>query len=138
MDQRWFYEGHDEPRSAKVPRPKEVDQPLQTRTGALTQNGLFFKAAQAFKRQIRPPERVRVYEKLKQGIWSYNGIFHLVDSWRETDGVRTLVKFRLIAMEGDEDLSRPPVLKAHRRRVSDFGQGRSLEARWWSMCGLRR
>jgi hypothetical protein len=28
--------------------------------------------------------RVRAYEKLQQGIWSHNGIFHLVDSWPRT------------------------------------------------------
>ncbi len=111
-----IYEGHDEPRSMLVPRPKEVDQTLRAGR-APTQNGLFFKAAQDFKRGIRPPEWVRVYEKLKQGIWSYNGIFHLVDAWQETDGIRKVIKFRLVAVEGDEDLSSPPVLKAQRRRV---------------------
>ena len=28
--------------------------------------------------------RVRACEKLRQGIWSHNGIFHLVDSWPRT------------------------------------------------------
>ena len=65
-----IYEGHDEPRSDAVPRPKAVDQPERTPYGTLTQNGRFYQAAQDYKDGRRPPERVRVYEKLRQGIWS--------------------------------------------------------------------
>src|SRR5215208_4530221 len=71
------YEGHDEPRSAAVLRPKAIDQPDRTAYGTLTQNGKFHRAAQEYKSGLRSPERVRVYEKLRQGIWSYNGVFHL-------------------------------------------------------------
>jgi hypothetical protein len=60
-----IYEGHDEPRTKLGPHPKEVDQPEQTPGGTLTENGLFLRAAQQFKRGVRPPERVRVYEKLR-------------------------------------------------------------------------
>jgi hypothetical protein len=60
---------------------------------------------------------VRVYEKLRTGIWSYNGIFHLVDSWREQDGQRSVFKFKLLAVEGDEDLSVAPAPHPARRRV---------------------
>ena len=60
----------DEPRSDAVPRPKAVDQPERTPYGTLTQNGRFYQAAQDYKDGRRPPERVRVYEKLRQGIWS--------------------------------------------------------------------
>ena len=78
-----IYEGHDVPRSPQNPNPKTVNQPEYTPARSLTQNGLFHRAAQLFKSGKREPERVRVYEKIKQGIWSYNGIFHLVDSWQE-------------------------------------------------------
>ena len=47
---------------------------------------------------------VRVYEKIKAGIWSDNGIFHLV-AWTERDERRVVYKFRLEAVEGEEDLS---------------------------------
>jgi hypothetical protein len=77
-----IYEGHDELQSASVPHPKAVDQPYHTAYGNLTQNGRFHEAAQGYKDGLRPPERVRVYEKLRQGIWSYNGVF-LVDSWQQ-------------------------------------------------------
>ncbi|MBN1269830.1 MAG: hypothetical protein JXB04_09595 [Kiritimatiellae bacterium] len=98
------YEGHDEPRGPTVPDPKRVDQPEETASGSLTQNGLFHRAAQQAKRGVRPPERVRVYEKLRQGIWSYNGVFHLVDSWRQEANGRSVFKFKLVAVEGDEVL----------------------------------
>jgi hypothetical protein len=65
----------------------------------------------------RKPERVRVYEKIHTGIWSYNGVFHLVDSWREQDEYRSVFKFRLVAVEGDEDFSVAPSTNPTRRRV---------------------
>jgi hypothetical protein len=75
-----IYEGHDEPRGASCANPKVVDQPERYPSGGLTQNGKFHKTAQDAKAGRRQPERVRVYEKIHTGIWSYNGIFHLVDS----------------------------------------------------------
>lgn len=112
-----IYEGHDHPKTASCPNPKLVDQPLASRTGRPTQNGKFFAAAKAVANQQRNPERVRVYEKLRDGIWSYNGIFHLVDAWTERDQHRTVCKFKLVAVEGDDDLSQPVRLQAERRRI---------------------
>jgi hypothetical protein len=112
-----IYEGHDHPKDASCPNPKVVDQPGQLPSGKLTQNGKFHHAAQEFKSGRRSPERVRVYEKIKSGIWSYNGIFHLVDSWQERDSHRTIFKFRLIAVEGDEDFEQPVHVDAERRRI---------------------
>jgi hypothetical protein len=82
------YEGHDEPRTRGGPDPKDIDQPERTPSGTLTQNGLFKRAAADHKNGLRVPERVRVYEKLRTGIWSYNGVCHLVDAWEESDGRR--------------------------------------------------
>ncbi len=112
-----IYEGHDEPRGPSVPDPKRVDQPEQTSSGTLTQNGLFHRTAQQTKMGERPPERVRAYEKLRQGVWSYNGVFHLVDSWRQQCNGREVFKFKLVAVEDDEDLSAPVQVDAARRRV---------------------
>jgi hypothetical protein len=112
-----IYEGHDESRSDAVPQPKAVDQPYRTAYGTLTQNGRFFQAAQDHQDGRRPPERVRVYEKLRKGIWSYNGVFHLVDSWQEDDGGRKVFKFKLVAVKGEEDLSHSPALHPGRRRI---------------------
>jgi hypothetical protein len=112
-----IYEGHDVSRTKKTPDPKLVDQPAVTPTGTASENGKFHQAAQAHKRGERPPERVRVYEKLQQGIWSYNGIFHLIDSWQERDENRSVFKFKLVAVEGDEDLSRSVPKDLPHRRV---------------------
>ena len=112
-----IYEGHDMPRSQSCPDPKSVDQPEYYPTGSLTENGKFHKTAQAFKKGVGAPERVRVYEKINRGIWSYNGIFHLVDSWREVSGTRTVFKFKLMAVEGEEDFSVPTPLTPTTRRM---------------------
>lgn len=96
-----IYEGHDEPKSKMVPYPKLVDQPLTSGVGKLTQNGQFNEAAQAYVRGERSAARVRVYEKIKDGIWSYNGLFSLEDSWTETIGSRRVFKFKLRSIQDD-------------------------------------
>lgn len=60
------YEGHDMPRSPGID-PKEMDQPFALPSGAETQNGRFARAAE------HGGSLVRVYEKLRQGIWSDKG-----------------------------------------------------------------
>ena len=112
-----IYEGHDEPRGQRAPNPKAVNQPERYPSGSLTQNGKFHEAAQLSKAGKRSPERVRAYEKIRPGIWSYNGIFLLVDSWQESDGQRSVFKFRLNAVEGEEDFSTPVQPDAPRRRI---------------------
>ena len=60
--------------------PKQVDQPLFTKTGKLTNNGKLYIAAEDYKYQRRlKPEPVRVYEKLEPNIWADKGWFELVD-----------------------------------------------------------
>ena len=112
-----IYEGHDAPRSAQEVDPKAVDQPERTPGGQLTENGKFHRAAQDAKQGTRSPERVRGYEKIKQGIWSYNGVFHLVDSWQESGNGRSVFKFKLVAVEGEEDFGQPVSTKPMKRRV---------------------
>ncbi len=63
--------------------------------GTLTQNGLFFNAAQKYQNNLNKAELVRVYEKLHTGIWVYNGFFKLIDAWQEESGKRTVFKFKL-------------------------------------------
>lgn len=112
-----IYEGHDLPRSSEHEDPKNFDQPEYSPSGSLTENGKFHRAAQKYKIGKRSPERVRVYEKIKQGIWSYNGVFHLVDSWKEQIQVRSVFKFKLKAVEGEEDFSIPVPTHSKTRRV---------------------
>lgn len=112
-----IYEGHDVNRTKTGPNPKTVDQPERHSSGTWTENGKFNEAAKLAKSGKRSPERVRVYEKIKPGIWTYNGVFHLVDSWLEPSGPRQVFKFRLIAVEGDEDFSRPVNTNIPHRRI---------------------
>lgn len=98
-----IYEGHDEPKRKGVSDPKTLDQPGQQFGGTLTENGKFHQAAQLYKNGDRGPDIVQVYEKIKPGIWTDNGFFHLVDSWIENDGVRDVFKFKLVAVEGVSD-----------------------------------
>jgi hypothetical protein len=90
-----IYEGHDVPKKHGINDPKAVDQPEFIESGKLTENGKFHKAAIEYKEKKLSPELVRVYEKIKAGIWSYNGLFHLIDSWVENDGRRKVFKFKL-------------------------------------------
>ena len=94
-----IYEGHNMPRRDDSIRPKEIDQPMHDK-GKLSQNGLFFEAAIKFKEGKKPAEIVKVYEKVKTGIWTYNGYFKLVDAWQENSGSRKVFKFRLEIVEG--------------------------------------
>jgi len=102
-----IYEGHDEPKTLGITDPKSLDQPERRHNGSLTENGKFHKAAQDFKSELKGPDIIQVYEKIKMGIWSDNGYFHLVDSWIERDGKRNVFKFKLVAIEdvGDESLA---------------------------------
>jgi hypothetical protein len=90
-----IYEGHDLPAQKNGPNPKAVDQPETNPGGSLTQNGLFYKAVIQFKKGIEKPELVKVYEKIRSGIWTYNGIFKLIDAWCENIKNRSVFKFKL-------------------------------------------
>jgi len=102
-----IYEGHDVPKTEGVSDPKRLDQPEYRYSGSLTENGKFNKAAQEFKRGNKGPDIVQVYEKIKPGIWSDNGFFHLIDSWIKSDDLRKVFKFKLIAIETVMDESIP-------------------------------
>lgn len=89
-----YYEGHDAPKSAELRDPKTVDQPIHTSTGRLTQNGYFKEAADKHG-QTPLAERVVVYEKIRDGIWVYNGVFKLDRAWSEVSAGRSVWKFQL-------------------------------------------
>tara|TARA_A100001391_G_scaffold150343_1_gene107873 strand:+ start:1117 stop:1692 length:576 start_codon:yes stop_codon:yes gene_type:complete len=89
-----IYEGHDLPNYKDGPDPKSVDQPLKLPSGKLTQNGYFFEAAQV-RGATENFERVYVYEKIKAGIWVYNGVFALRSAYIENVDNRNICKFRL-------------------------------------------
>lgn len=93
-----LYEGHDIPTTEKNNDPKRIDQPEFLPSGRFTENGKFHKAAQDYKAGKKGPDIVRVYEKIKNGIWSDSGYFHLVDSQIENDGIRNVFRFKLVAI----------------------------------------
>lgn len=99
------YEGHDEPKRKGVSDPKALDQLECQPGGTLTENGKFHHAAQRYKAGQKGPDIVQVYEKIKPGIWTDNGFFHLVDSWIENDGHRNVFKFKLVAVADVTDES---------------------------------
>ena len=89
------YEGHNASRKAGI-IPEIIDQPGKFSSGKLTENGKFEDAAKSYKKGIRKsPEIVKVYEKLKRGIWVYNGKFALIDSYKKNEGKRKVYKFLL-------------------------------------------
>lgn len=89
-----IYEGHDSDKRYSK-NPKTDDQPRFLPSGKLTDNGKFEKAAIDFKTNKREPETVRVYEKIKDGIWSFNGVFKLVDAYEKQVNERKVFKFIL-------------------------------------------
>ena len=52
-----------------------------------------------FKARRSLPEKVRVFEKIRDGIWVYNGIFELIDGWVENSGNRKVFKFKFCISE---------------------------------------
>ena len=90
-----IYEGHDQPRIRGGLDPKTLDQELTTPAGSATQNGRFYEAARKAREGDDQPERVRVYEKVRTGIWVFNGLFRLLDAWAEQIDGRRVFKFRL-------------------------------------------
>ena len=102
-----IYEGHNTPQSPGAPDSKTVDQPESSRKGTPTQNGKFARAARLHRDAGEPPELINVYEKIKPGIWTYNGAFELVDAWMESSGGRKVFKFKLELRAANEPADSP-------------------------------
>ena len=94
--QTLIYEGHNAAKNHVDGSPSLIDQPERIPSGGLTENGRFLEAARHARDDGNPPRLVRVYEKLKKGIWSYNGEFLLMDAWTEDDGQRRVFKFKMV------------------------------------------
>ena len=112
-----IYEGHDSDKRYSE-NPKKDDQPRFFPSGKLTDNGKFEKAALDFKNNKREAEIVRVYEKIKDGIWSFNGVFKLMDSYQKQVEGRTVFKFILqLTDEKIEGLKEAKELKEDARLI---------------------
>ena len=97
-----IYEGHDV-QSNFCPKgfsPKDVDQPMKLPSGTLTENGKFYQSALNYK-ATGVVKTIKVYEKIKSGIWVYNGFFHLTDAWIEKSAGRNVFKFKLEMITDD-------------------------------------
>ena len=116
------YEGHDLQKNF-VPvgkDPKEVDQPMTLPSGRLTENGKFFEAAKGYQNG-KGAKVIKVYEKIKNSVWSYNGYFNLTDAWTEDSDGRSVFKFRLEMIEDAEGntitQAKPSVLEQEHNRL---------------------
>ncbi|MEM1330177.1 MAG: HNH endonuclease signature motif containing protein [Planctomycetota bacterium] len=89
-----IYEGEDVPSSSEVPDPKLLNQELTRASGSPTQNGKFWKAAKE-RGATADAETVRVYEKLRTGVWVFTGSFKLRSAFEDSSDSRRVYKFRL-------------------------------------------
>ena len=113
-----IYEGHDvaKYKNLKVD-PKHLDQPMYLASGQLTENGKFYNAVIDYKKGNRPAELVKVYEKIMPGIWSYNGVFKLIDSWQEKSNNRNVFKFKLELSNDNFDTKSTDIEIEHNRLI---------------------
>lgn len=105
-----IYEGHDVPKNIHH-SPKTVDQQFQSTRGTITENGKFFQAAEEHKKGNTLPELVKVYEKIKDGIWVFNGIFELIDAWIEKSANRNVFKFKLLVTDKTVDQTQKRIIE---------------------------
>ena len=95
-----LYEGHNVKRRRGAPNPKKVDQQLTTPKGSPTENAKFSADALDFKNgKHKKPKLIKAYEKISKGIWSYKGLFELIDANIVSDGRRKVFKFSLKPVE---------------------------------------
>jgi hypothetical protein len=88
------YEGHDVPKNIQKDK-KSVDQPIANSSGTLTENGKFFQAANEYKAGKRDAAKVKVYRKIRPGVWVDMGLYDLVDAYTRYDRKRNVFKFLL-------------------------------------------
>jgi hypothetical protein len=107
------YEGHDARKETGVD-PKSVDQPWALPSGEPAENAKFARAAEGTK-ENRP--LVRVYEKLRPGIWSDKGLFELIGYQYREVGVRKVFKFRMRLSAIPDDVAQGPPAEEFRRAI---------------------
>ena len=88
------YEGHDVPKNLS-PDPKNVDQLLANPSGTLTENGKFYFAAEDYANGKRQPAKIKVYRKIRPGVWVDMGYYNLIKAYEKTEGKREVFKFLL-------------------------------------------
>ena len=58
-----------------------------------------------------------LFEKIRDGIWVYNGLFRLIDAWQETSDRRQVFKFRLEIVDQPSTASPGAVVLDHDRVI---------------------
>jgi hypothetical protein len=69
--------------SAAAPIQRRSTRSWRPRLALQPRTGLFFDAARRVRGEGNRAELVRVYEKVRAGIWVFNGVFRLFDAWAE-------------------------------------------------------
>ena len=130
----YVYQGHD---STITEGGKQRDQIAMYSDGRVTDNGKFFKVANAFKDgSRREPLQVQIYEKLDPGVWFDKGIFNLVEAKQVVDSGRKVYKFFLNpagnregSTESEEDYQERMLSARAKQEVWEASKGRC------AMCG---
>lgn len=110
------YEGHDVRREPGVD-PKSVDQPWTLPSGESTENAKFARAAEDAQQD---QALVRVYEKLRPGIWSDRGLFQLTDCEYVAAGGRKVFKFRMRLSDAADEVAQLGDVEAFRRVIPSW------------------
>ena len=108
-----LYEGHDVRRTKGLADPKSHDQPRFYPSGEPTENGKFAESVDRLKQGDAAPAVFRVYEKMRDGIWTDRGLYLLRDYEYKRRGVRRVFKFRLEQAEYDSNAPYESALTHH-------------------------
>jgi hypothetical protein len=112
-----YYEGHDIPGD----KLKEYDQSGINPGGSYTQNGLFSLAIDNAKIARNYP-LVKVYEKLKMGIWTYRGLFEMRNYSIIERNQRKVYEFVFTITEQKIE----EAVKHHKDKIIDLEQTRQI------------
>ena len=132
------YEGHNVPKRSHDHNPKTEGQQDKLASGKLTQNGLFIRAVNEYKKK-GSAELVKVYEKIFDGVWSLKGFFDLIDYKQVYDGRRRVYRYILrLSDRGDVpgSVKEIRVFGAYALDSIRSKKGR-LEKRFWTLRYLR-
>ena len=119
------YEGHDTPKTKTIGDPKTVDQPRYTASGTPTENGKFADWVDKQNSGTVLQATFRVYEKMRQGIWTDRGLYCLEDYDYVLQLGRRVFKFTLRQASfdsNDQDVSTHAPLTNSRQIPSNIKQ----------------
>jgi hypothetical protein len=110
------YEGHDATKNDSYNK-KEVDQPIANKTGTFTENGKFLQASENYKEGKRDPALIKVYRKIRMGVWVDMGFYDLIDGFTKFDGKRKVFRFLLKPNTNEVDEDPKDIDLLHNRQI---------------------